>query len=66
VPYHDIRALPKGLNPERPTAVICASGQRSATGASLLAAHGAREVIHVVDGGVPLWGRLGGALERGE
>jgi hydroxyacylglutathione hydrolase len=66
VPYHDIRALPKGLDPERPTAVICASGQRSATGASLLAAHGAREVIHVVDGGVPLWGRLGGALERGE
>jgi hydroxyacylglutathione hydrolase len=66
VPYHDIRALPEGLDPERPTAVICASGQRSATGASLLAAHGAREVIHVVDGGVPLWGRLGGALERGE
>jgi hydroxyacylglutathione hydrolase len=66
MPYHDIRALPEGLDPERPAAVICASGQRSATAASLLAAHGAREVIHVVDGGVPLWGRLGGALERGE
>jgi hydroxyacylglutathione hydrolase len=66
VPYHDIRALPEGLDPERPTAVICASGQRSATAASLLAAHGAGEVIHVVDGGVLLWGRLGGALERGE
>jgi hydroxyacylglutathione hydrolase len=66
VPYHDIDAFPEGLDPERPTAVICASGQRSATAASLLAAHGAHEVIHVVDGGVPLWGRLGGALERGE
>jgi hydroxyacylglutathione hydrolase len=66
LPYHDIRALPEGLDPERPAAVICASGQRSATAASLLSAHGAREVIHVVDGGVPLWGRLGGELERGE
>ena len=66
VPYHDIDALPEGLDPERPTAVICASGQRSATAASLLAGHGAHEVIHVVDGGVPLWGRLGGALERGD
>jgi hydroxyacylglutathione hydrolase len=66
VPYHDIRALPDGLDPQRPVAVICASGQRSATAASLLAAQGAREVIHVVDGGVPLWGRLGGALERGD
>ena len=66
VPYHDIREVPEGLDPERPTAVICASGQRSATAASLLASHGASEVIHVVDGGVPLWGRLGGALERGE
>jgi hydroxyacylglutathione hydrolase len=66
VPYHDIEALPEGLDPERPTAVICASGQRSATAASLLARHGAREVIHVVDGGVSLWGRLGGALERGD
>jgi hydroxyacylglutathione hydrolase len=66
VPYHDIGALPEGLDPERPTAVICASGQRSATGASLLAARGARDVIHVVDGGVPLWGRLGGELERGD
>jgi len=66
VPYHDIGALPDGLDPARPAAVICASGQRSATAASLLAAHGARQVIHVVDGGVPLWGRLGGALERGD
>ncbi|MET0762563.1 MAG: MBL fold metallo-hydrolase, partial [Thermoleophilaceae bacterium] len=59
VPYHDIHALPEGLDPERPAAAVCASGQRSATAASLLARYGARGVVHVVDGGVPLWGRLG-------
>ena len=64
LPYHDIHALPEGLDPDRPAAVICASGQRSATAASLLSAYGARDVIHVVDGGVPLWGRLGEPLER--
>jgi hypothetical protein len=26
--------------------------------------HGARHVIHVVEGGVPRWGRLGHPLER--
>jgi hydroxyacylglutathione hydrolase len=65
VPYHDIHALPEGLDPERPAAAICASGQRSATAASLLAAYGAKDVIHVVDGGVPLWGRQGHPLEDG-
>jgi hypothetical protein len=34
--------------------------------ASLLLRAGAREVIHVVEGGVPKWGRLGHPLERGE
>jgi hydroxyacylglutathione hydrolase len=64
LPYHDIHALPQGLDASRPVAVICASGQRSATGASLLAAHGGHEVIHVVDGGVPLWERLGHPVAR--
>jgi hypothetical protein len=32
-------------------------------GASLLARHGVREVIHVVDGGVGGWGREGWPLE---
>jgi hydroxyacylglutathione hydrolase len=51
-PYHDIHAIPDGIDPERPVAVICSSGQRSAPAASLLRRHGAREVLHVVDGGV--------------
>ena len=63
-PYHDLHSLPAEVDPERPVAAICASGQRSATAASLLAAHGARDVVHVVDGGVPLWGRLGHPLEQ--
>jgi hydroxyacylglutathione hydrolase len=64
-PYHDIHDLPERLDPERPVAVICSSGRRSAVGASLLKAYGARDVIHVVDGGVPSWGRLGHPLESG-
>jgi hydroxyacylglutathione hydrolase len=63
-PYHDLRALPAGLDPERPVAVICASGQRSSTGASLVRRHGVRTVLHVVDGGVGTWGRLGFPIER--
>jgi hydroxyacylglutathione hydrolase len=54
-PYHDLHALPDEIDPECPVAAVCASGQRAATAASLLERHGAREVIHVVDGGVPAW-----------
>jgi hydroxyacylglutathione hydrolase len=63
VPWHDIRAVPDGLDGARPIAVICASGQRAATAASLLRRHGAQRVIHVVDGGVPTWEGLGHRLE---
>jgi hydroxyacylglutathione hydrolase len=61
--WHDIDALPDGLDPALPIAVICASGQRAATAASLIERLGAEEVMHVVDGGVPKWGRLGNPLE---
>jgi hydroxyacylglutathione hydrolase len=63
MPYHDIHALPDGIDPERPVAVICSSGQRAAPAASLLRRHGVREVLHVVDGGVPRWRREGGPIE---
>ena len=33
--------------------MICGSGQRAATAASLVQRYGAQHVIHVVDGGVP-------------
>jgi glyoxylase-like metal-dependent hydrolase (beta-lactamase superfamily II)/rhodanese-related sulfurtransferase len=64
MPYHDIHSVPDGIDPARPVAVICASGQRSAVAASLLKAYGARDVIHVVDGGVGTWERLGFPIER--
>ena len=64
VPWHDIDALPDGLDPERPVAVLCASGQRAGVAASLLPRHGARQVVHVVGGGVPRWERLGHPIER--
>ena len=63
-PYHDIRSVPEGLDPERPVAVICGSGQRAAVGASLLQRAGARQVIHVVDGGVPAWKRNDWPIEQ--
>jgi rhodanese-related sulfurtransferase len=52
LPYHDIHGIPEGIDPQRPVAVICSSGQRAAPAASLLRRHGASEVLHVVDGGV--------------
>jgi hydroxyacylglutathione hydrolase len=63
-PYHDVDAIPDGIDPARPVAVICASGQRAAVAASLLARHGAEHPVHVVDGGVGAWERSGGELER--
>jgi rhodanese-related sulfurtransferase len=65
VPYHDLGVMPPDIDAGAAVAVICASGQRAAVGASLLARHGAREVIHVVDGGVGSWGREGWPLDVG-
>jgi hydroxyacylglutathione hydrolase len=64
LPYHDIDAIPEGLDPNGPVAVICASGQRSAVGASLVQRLGMAEVIHVVDGGVGTWARAGYEIEE--
>ncbi|HET9721106.1 MAG TPA: rhodanese-like domain-containing protein, partial [Solirubrobacteraceae bacterium] len=64
--WHDITAVPQALDPARPIAVACGSGQRAATAASLLQRFGAEHVVHVVDGGVPKLGRLGIELEAGE
>jgi hydroxyacylglutathione hydrolase len=55
VPYHDIDALPDGVDSARPVAVICSSGQRAAVAASLLRRRGAKQVLHVVEGGVPAY-----------
>ena len=65
VPYHDLGEAPPELDLQGPVAVICASGQRSAVAASLLQRLGARDVLHVVDGGVGTWARAGWAVEPG-
>jgi hydroxyacylglutathione hydrolase len=65
VPWHDIDGLPEGLDPKRPVAAVCASGQRAGVAASLLQRHGATHVIHVTEGGVPRLRELGVALESG-
>jgi rhodanese-related sulfurtransferase len=64
VPYHDVGAIPDDLDPARPIAVLCESGQRSAVAASQLQRAGARDVIHVTGGGVGTWAARGGAIER--
>ena len=63
-PYHDLAGVPEGLDGSRVIAVVCASGQRAAVGASLLQRHGAAAVWHVVEGGVPRWERQGWPVER--
>jgi hydroxyacylglutathione hydrolase len=63
-PWHDIHELPDELDPERPVAVVCASGQRAAVASSLLQRLGAHHVVHVVNGGVPRWERLGEPIEK--
>jgi hydroxyacylglutathione hydrolase len=63
-PYHDLHGVPDGLDPARPIAAICTSGQRSAIAASLLLRAGARDVVHVADGGVGTWERAGWPIER--
>jgi rhodanese-related sulfurtransferase len=63
--WHDIRGLPDGVDPQRPVAVACASGQRAATAASLIRRAGAERVIHVVGGGIGTLGELGAELVSG-
>ena len=62
MPWHDIDGIPAGIDRAGTVLVICASGQRAGTAASLLQRSGAADVLHVVGGGVPRWGALGGSL----
>ena len=55
MPWHDIESVPDGLDPAKPIAVVCHSGQRAAVAASLVTRGGAEHVIHVIDGGVDDW-----------
>jgi rhodanese-related sulfurtransferase len=63
-PYHDLQEMPEELDAKRPVAVLCASGQRAAVAASMVARLGGEHVVHVVDGGVGTWERAGHPIER--
>ncbi len=63
VPYAALDRLPPGLDPDRPLVVVCGTGPRAATAASLLRRLGARDVRRVA-GGVADWKRRGWPLER--
>jgi hydroxyacylglutathione hydrolase len=63
MPYHDIHQMPGELDPDKPITAICASGQRSAVAASMIQRFGAKQPIHVVDGGVGTWERAGHPVE---
>ena len=64
VPYHAVRGVPAGIDGDAPVAVICSSGKRSVVAASQLKRFGVQRVIHVADGGVGTWERLGHPVEH--
>jgi rhodanese-related sulfurtransferase len=64
--WHNIHSLPDDVDPGRPVATVCASGQRAGVAASLLQRHGAKHVVHIVAGGVPKWRELGHPVEQPE
>ena len=65
LPYHALEQAGLDIDLDRPIAVICGAGHRSAVGASLIQRRGAREPLHVIDGGVTLWRELGYEMDAG-
>ena len=62
LPRH--RRRPRGIDPAGRSRSSAPPASARAVAASLLQRYGAREVIHVVDGGVPRWQREGWPIER--
>jgi rhodanese-related sulfurtransferase len=65
VPWHDIDAVPDGLDPDGTIVTVCASGRRAGVAGSLLQRAGAEHVLHVPRGGVGEWRRRGWPIETG-
>ncbi len=68
VPYQQLRkGIPDELRAQdKPLAVVCGSGVRSALAASLLKKNGVVNVEHVADGGVPMLAKQGIELVEGD
>jgi glyoxylase-like metal-dependent hydrolase (beta-lactamase superfamily II)/rhodanese-related sulfurtransferase len=62
IPAPDLRTRYKELDPDKPTFLICSSGNRSSLGASILKQYGFREV-HNVAGGMTGYSQAGYAEE---
>lgn len=62
IPAPDLRTRYKELDPDKPTLLICSSGNRSSLGASILKQHGFKE-LHNVAGGMTGYGQAGYAKE---
>lgn len=50
IPAPDLRCRYNELDPEKPTCVVCSSGNRSSLAASILERHGFREIYNVAGG----------------
>ncbi len=61
-PLDRLESEVRGLDPSRPTAVICAGGYRSSAATSLLRRHGFRDLVNVV-GGTSAWVAAGYEVE---
>jgi hydroxyacylglutathione hydrolase len=64
LPYHDLATAPPPIDLDRPVAVICSTGRRSALAVGLVRRAGAGEVLHVTPGGVETWAERGHPIER--
>jgi rhodanese-related sulfurtransferase len=50
IPAPDLRTRYKELNPDKPTYLICSTGNRSSLAASILKRHGFKEVYNIAGG----------------
>lgn len=58
IPFHRLPTRTDELDPQRPVAVYCATGQRSSIAASILERAGFRDVVNVA-GGITAWTKAG-------
>ena len=62
IPAPDLRTRYKELDPDKPTFLVCSSGNRSSLGASILKQHGFKE-LHNIAGGMTGYSQAGYAEE---
>jgi hydroxyacylglutathione hydrolase len=65
IPYGNLLERLDQLPANARIATICSGGKRSGLAASILQREGFEQVVHVADGGVATWRRLGNPVESG-